>query len=83
MFTGIVVELGTVREPAPDLVLEAPLVASEEASLGTVVDRRKILELPLNGRNPLDLMTLAPGVLPNPRGPNGANINVVFGGVVL
>ena len=29
MFTGIVVELGTVREPAPDLVLEAPLVASD------------------------------------------------------
>jgi riboflavin synthase len=29
VFTGIVVELGTVREPAPDLVLEAPHVAAD------------------------------------------------------
>ena len=31
MFTGIVVELGTVVQPAPDLVLEAPLTAADAA----------------------------------------------------
>jgi len=31
VFTGIVVELGTVVQPAPDLVLEAPLTAADAA----------------------------------------------------
>src|SRR5215469_1625969 len=54
---------------------QAPLVASEDAAVGTVVDREKLEELPLNGRNPLDLVTLAPGVTPNDRGPAAANVN--------
>jgi hypothetical protein len=54
---------------------QAPLVSTEDASIGTVVDRRKLTELPLNGRNPLDLTTLAPGVTPNSRGPAAANVN--------
>jgi hypothetical protein len=69
-----VLTVGDLSEKV-QVVGEAPLVASEEASLGTIVDRRKILELPLQGRDPLDLMTLAPGVLPNPRSPAAANIN--------
>lgn len=32
MFTGIVVELGKVVQPAPDLVLEAPLTAADAAA---------------------------------------------------
>ncbi|MCI0627265.1 MAG: TonB-dependent receptor [Acidobacteria bacterium] len=40
----------------------APLVRSETSSLGEVMDNRKILELPLNGREFLQLATLTPGV---------------------
>jgi hypothetical protein len=40
----------------------APLVRSETVSLGEVMDNRKILELPLNNRDFLQLATLTPGV---------------------
>ena len=40
---------------------EAPLVQSETSSLGEVVDRRQIVDLPLNGRNYIDLATLTSG----------------------
>ena len=40
----------------------APLVASENAALGNVVDQKKIVELPLNGRDYLQLAFLQPNV---------------------
>jgi len=45
---------------------EAPLVNSTNASLGQVIENRRIVELPLNGREPFSLAALAPGVIPNP-----------------
>ncbi len=41
---------------------ETPLLQAEESSLGTVIDSRRIEELPLNGRQPFTLVKLAPGV---------------------
>lgn len=47
---------------------EAPLLEGESASRGAVIDQRKIVELPLNGRDYNQLATLSPGVLlPTPR----------------
>ncbi len=40
----------------------APLVDTYSSAGGDVVERRRIVELPLNGRNPLQLATLLPGV---------------------
>jgi hypothetical protein len=48
----------------------APLLASEETSLGQVIDNRSIVELPLNGRNYLQLGVLAAGVMPALKGRN-------------
>ncbi len=40
----------------------APLVNSENAAVGTVIENRRIIELPLNGRNWLQLVALSPNV---------------------
>src|SRR2546426_9403149 len=41
---------------------EAPLVNTTSGSLGGLVDERKVAELPLNGRNFMDLTLLQPGI---------------------
>jgi Carboxypeptidase regulatory-like domain len=42
----------------------APLLDTESATLGTVVEQRKANELPLNGRNVFNLIELSPSVVP-------------------
>ncbi|HEX9918868.1 MAG TPA: carboxypeptidase regulatory-like domain-containing protein, partial [Pyrinomonadaceae bacterium] len=41
---------------------DTPLLESDTATRGQVIENRRITELPLNGRNPIMLATLAPGV---------------------
>ena len=43
----------------------APVLQSETSELGTVIENRRIVELPLNGRNYLQLVSLAPGATTN------------------
>ncbi len=40
----------------------APLLNTEDASVGTVIETQRIVELPLNGRNYLQLAALSPNV---------------------
>jgi hypothetical protein len=54
-------ELGNVTETV-DVVASAPLVDSNTSSLGQVIETKLIQELPLNGRNFVQLATLGPGV---------------------
>lgn len=56
---------------------QTPLLQTETSSLGTVVDPRKVQEMPLNGRNVLNLVTLVPGVVAqgqSMQNPTGQNI---------
>ncbi len=57
-------ELGAVAESI-EVVGEAALVDTSSATVGKVVENRRVQELPLNGRNALALMLLAPGVRGN------------------
>jgi outer membrane receptor protein involved in Fe transport len=54
-------EIGQVNESV-QVVGEAPLVDISSATVGKVVENRRIQELPLNGRNALALAMFTPGV---------------------
>src|SRR5256714_330210 len=54
-------ELGTLNETAP-VAGVAPLVDTTNATVGRVIETRRIVELPLNGRNYLQLVALSPNV---------------------
>ena len=54
-------EVGTTSEQVI-VTGEAPLVNTTSASLAGLVSEKKLAELPLNGRNFLDLVLLQPGV---------------------
>ena len=43
---------------------QAPLLQPETNSLGQVIEQRSVTDLPLNGRNPIALAQLAPGIVP-------------------
>jgi len=65
----LALKLGDPREHV-QVVEYAPLVQSENASTGAVVDNQKIVELPLNGREFWDLAKVAPLVFNSNQGSN-------------
>src|SRR5881397_208556 len=65
----IVLKVGGITEEV-QVSAAAPLVTTENASLGNVVDQRKIVELPLNGRDYLQLAFMQPNVFATAQGSN-------------
>jgi hypothetical protein len=59
---------------------DAPLLRSETASLGQVVESRKIVNIPLNGRNFLSLVSLSAGVAQPPPTTAGPSFPRISGG---
>jgi outer membrane receptor protein involved in Fe transport len=59
----------TVGETSETIVVSSKVthVDTESSTLKTVVDQRRIEDLPLNGRNPTQLMRLVAGVQADPR----------------
>ncbi len=71
----LTLQLGDVTQTV-EVTAQTPLLQTEQSSLGQVVDTRKTDELPLNGRNPLNLTALVPSVVPQGgamANPNGQN----------
>jgi hypothetical protein len=56
-------ELGNVSETV-EVTSQAPLLETQQATVGQVVAGRAVTELPLNGRNVFNLLELSPGVVP-------------------
>jgi len=83
-------EVGAI-EQAVVVTEAAPLLETETSSRGSVIDHKKIVELPLNGRDYNHLALLSPGVLPgtprlaavNFKGAINVNGNRVFNNVFL
>ncbi len=57
----VAMQLGNVQETVT-VDAQASQVDTRSATLNHVVNTKQIVELPLNGRNPADLVLLAPGV---------------------
>jgi hypothetical protein len=62
-------QVGAMTE-SMEVVADAPLVQIDTSALGQVIDRQRVADLPLNGRDFLSLATLTPGVQPNVEGSN-------------
>jgi hypothetical protein len=82
--TGITMNVGTPSvqnftlevggsEQTVSVEASAVPVNTSNAALGNVIERAAVVSLPLNGRNPLNLIVLEPGVQQNG---NGGDINV-------
>lgn len=56
-----VLQVGEVSEKVT-VEARAELLQTEKGSLETIVEQKQILELPLNGRNPVELVRLVPGM---------------------
>ncbi|MBI3207750.1 MAG: TonB-dependent receptor [Candidatus Solibacter usitatus] len=68
-------QLGDVAERV-DVVAEIPRIQTEDSSLGTVVDQRRIEDLPLNGRHVFNLVKVVAGVVPRSNSTDGfAEVN--------
>ena len=59
---NVQLQVGAVTE-AIEVVAETPLLETANASLGQVVDRRRVSELPIQSGNAFELVLLAPGVM--------------------
>jgi len=72
-------QVGSISEQV-NVEAASPLVETKNATLGVVIDQKKVVDLPLNGRNFTQLGTLIPGVVAPPAGLGGADGNATPGG---
>lgn len=61
---NITLQVGTMSERI-EVTASAQMVEATNATLSSVVENKKIVDLPLNGRNIYSLMRLVPGVAPS------------------
>lgn len=62
-------QVGQITESI-EVTADAPLIETDTSSLGQVIDTQRVTELPLNGRDFLQLAVLVPGVQPVVEGSN-------------
>ncbi len=70
-----ILELGDLTEVVT-VESQGAIVETANATLGNVVTQKAIADLPLNGRNPLTLLTLEPGVVQRSNGGAGTGVHV-------
>ncbi len=73
----LALQVGEVTQ-AVEVSAGTPVLETQSADMGNVVEQRRVVDLPLNGRHYEDLALLAPGVFPRPGtgNPSPARFNV-------
>src|SRR5215472_16225258 len=71
----LALEVGAVTETV-QVESAAPLLEMDKSTLSSVVDSQNILNMPLNGRQALDLALVTPGVIPTATGTQVFSFNV-------
>jgi hypothetical protein len=69
-------QIGSVAETIEVTGQAIPLLESDRSTLSNVIDSEVVSNIPLNGRQYLDLALLTPGVLPSSTGTQGGGFNV-------
>lgn len=75
-----IMEVGSVDQKL-EVTAQAPLLQTENATQGQVVEGRIVTDMPLNGRNVFALIALAPGVIPQNNALNGTMNYQISGGL--
>lgn len=69
-------QIGNVTETIEVAEQATPLLEADRSTLSNVIDSEVVSNIPLNGRQYLDLALLTPGVLPSATGTQGGGFNV-------
>lgn len=72
---NVTLEVGETTETV-SVVSTFEQLQTSNASIGNVIERQAIVNLPLNGRNPLNLLVLEPGVVQRGQGGAGTGVHV-------
>ena len=82
----ITMEVGAATESV-EVSASAEVLQTSSATLGNVVEQKAVVNLPLNGRNPLNLLMYEPGVMQrsgntvNVNGARASAVNVTIDGI--
>jgi hypothetical protein len=60
---NVILQIGAASETV-EVTTEAPLLQTESGAVGSQVEGKVVQEMPLNGRNVMNLLALVPGVVP-------------------
>jgi hypothetical protein len=64
-------QIGETSETV-EVTTQTPLLQTDSGTLGAVIEGKTVNEMPLNGRNTMNLLALAPGVVPTNSSQGGA-----------
>ncbi|MBV8728335.1 MAG: carboxypeptidase regulatory-like domain-containing protein, partial [Acidobacteriia bacterium] len=71
---NVVMKVGAVSEQV-EIQANAGMVETQNTSVGQVIDQQRVVDLPLNGRNPAQLISLSGAAVVNTAGGIAINLN--------